>query len=275
MGICLPGAGRDSDQTAKDFVKKIRDEVKSGIDRMSSELFHSDSPGIRKGLDRLFPLMRFLGELVSEFGKRYEKKKESRAIADFNDLEHWCLAILSEKGKNGEITPSEIAADYSRKYREILVDEYQDSNLVQEYIIRLIAGRGIFMVGDVKQSIYKFRQARPELFLEKYRSYSDLPSSESRKILLHRNFRSRSEIINAVNLIFSKIMSERAGEIEYTGKEALEAGAIFGDDPVNAAEIKAGGNVEICLVQTQEASDQEDPDETEAASVRRIAPCNK
>ncbi len=268
----LPGAGKDSDQTAKDYVRKIRDEVKSGIDRMRSELFHSDSPGIQRGLDRLFPLMGFLGELVSEFGKRYEKKKESRAIADFNDLEHWCLAILSEKGKNGEITPSEIAADYSRKYREILVDEYQDSNLVQEYIIRLIAGRGIFMVGDVKQSIYKFRQARPELFLEKYRSYSDLPSSESRKILLHRNFRSRSEIINAVNLVFSKIMSERAGEIEYNGKEALEAGAIFGDDPVNAAEIKAGGNVEICLVQTQEASDHEDPDETEAAAELKYSP---
>ena len=154
---------------------------------------------------------------------------------DFNDLEHFCLEILSEKDESGAIRPSKVASGYRERFAEILVDEYQDSNLVQEIIINMISktdtGKpNVFMVGDVKQSIYRFRQAKPELFLEKYNTYSMKKGNPFRKILLFKNFRSRKEVVDAVNFIFKQIMSASVGELDYTDAEALNPGAVFAEN---------------------------------------------
>ena len=116
--------------------------------------------------------MKCLTDLVLELGERYRAKKRDKGLVDFNDLEHMCLEILLDKDENGERIPSEIALNLRERYEEVLVDEYQDSNLVQEVILSTISRKydqrpNMFMVGDVKQSIYRFRQARPDLFLEK------------------------------------------------------------------------------------------------------------
>ena len=131
-----------------------------------------------------------LSELVIDFSKKYSEKKRKKFLLDFNDLEHFCLEILSERNEKGEIYPSG-ANGLKEDFEEILVDEYQDSNLVQEIIINMISriDKGtpnVFMVGDVKQSIYRFRQAKPELFLEKYHSYKSQPGELYRKIQLFK-----------------------------------------------------------------------------------------
>ena len=151
-------------------------------------------------------------------------------------MEHFALRILVEK-VDEELIPTQAARELSEKYEEVMVDEYQDSNFVQELITTMVSGwvskrKNIFMVGDVKQSIYRFRLARPELFMEKYHSYS-LEDSEEQRIDLHKNFRSRAEVLNSVNYIFRQIMGEDLGGITYDDDNALYPGASFpeGEDP--------------------------------------------
>ena len=161
-----------------------------------------------------------LVELAEEFHKRYQEAKKDKNIVDFNDLEHEALRILIKK--EGEtLSYTSVADELSRRYAEILVDEYQDSNLVQECILSCISGGDAghynrFMVGDVKQSIYKFRLARPELFLEKYAEYGNADKQEgqrvnARKIDLHQNFRSRETVLHPVNEVFRRIMCRELG----------------------------------------------------------------
>ena len=120
----------------------------------------------------MYDVLKKLKEIVFEFGKKFSDIKEEKNIVDFNDVEHFALNILLKKDENNEYKPTEVAKRYAKKFNEIAIDEYQDSNLVQEYILKSISnGKNMFMVGDVKQSIYKFRQARPELFLHKYKEY--------------------------------------------------------------------------------------------------------
>ena len=155
-----------------------------------------------------------------------EKKKEKNCI-DFNDIEHFALKILLDENNN----PTEVAKKYKEKFEEIAIDEYQDSNLVQEAILTSISkGNNIFMVGDVKQSIYKFRQARPELFLQKYDEYKnkeEKTQEDNLKIQLFRNFRSRQNILNITNLVFESIMSKELGDIHYNENEYLNYGANY------------------------------------------------
>ena len=168
--------------------------------------------------------MRLIGNLVIEYEKKLKEKKKEKNIVDFNDIEHFALSILI---KNNE--PSEIALKYQNKFDEIAIDEYQDSNMVQEYILTTISRKNnIFMVGDVKQSIYKFRQAMPELFLQKYDKYKlkeDKQETDNLKIKLFKNFRSRKEVLDLTNLIFQNIMSKEFGEIDYDEGEYLNLGA--------------------------------------------------
>ncbi|MGI6668792.1 MAG: 3'-5' exonuclease [Acetivibrionales bacterium] len=173
------------------------------------------------------------------------EKKKDKGLLDFNDLEHYCLKVLVEDGQ-----ATEAAKELRGRYEEILVDEYQDSNMVQEIILNIISGNedgrhNIFMVGDVKQSIYRFRQAMPELFMSKYLSYPAERGHDNRVIQLYTNFRSRPQIINGVNFIFRQIMSPLVGEIDYTEKEYLNPGAVF-DEPEDGC--KAGGNVEVHIL---------------------------
>jgi ATP-dependent helicase/nuclease subunit A len=245
----LPVAAKEADRNRQQAVKAIRDHAKIQLNKLKEKFFAVDSAAICSDLQSLYPLMRYLTEMVKDFGEKYARKKKEKALADFNDLEHFCLQILTEQDENGEIRPSAVARGYRERFEEILVDEYQDSNLVQEIILGMISREAnVFMVGDVKQSIYRFRQARPELFLEKYHTYSLDPASSRRKILLYKNFRSRREVVAAVNDLFQQIMSVTVGELDYTEEEALHAGACFPENP--SAEQVLGGSAELHLIQT-------------------------
>lgn len=175
-------------------------------------------------IKNMYPILKKIQKLVIEFGEKFKKAKQDKGIMDFNDIEHFALEILTKKETN-------IAEKYKQKYEEILIDEYQDSNLVQETILTSISkGNNTFMVGDVKQSIYKFRQARPELFLEKYENYKhreEQKQGENLKIQLFKNFRSRKNVLDICNIIFDSIMSKKLGDIDYNEQEYLNLGADY------------------------------------------------
>jgi len=263
LGRC----GKDADKTSQEQVKALRDEVKERIKRLKEEIFVLPSAAIAEDLRSIYPLIRCLSGLVMEFGEKYAAKKRDKSLLDFNDLEHFCLKILIEPGE--EIVPSKVALALQERFEEILVDEYQDSNLVQEVILTAISRNNaerpnMFMVGDVKQSIYRFRQARPELFLDKYNSYPSEVGSKNRKIMLYKNFRSREEVIHAVNFIFKQIMSESVGELDYSDVEALNPGAEY--CPFEESGAWVGGPVELHIIESgayqPEISDNgENPDE--------------
>jgi len=254
----LPRCGKDADKYIQEDVKKTRDELKSYIKNLKDEVFLLKSEEIIADLKTMYPILKCITRLVVEFSNSYALKKNRRASVDFNDLEHFCLKILSEVDEEGKIRPTKVAKAYKERYSEILVDEYQDSNLVQEIIISMISRDDIgtpnvFMVGDVKQSIYRFRQAKPELFLDKYNHYSNEADSLYRKILLFKNFRSRKEVVDGVNFIFKQIMSESVGELDYSDIEKLNPGANY---PENQEEDRiVGGEVELHLIETTRLQD--------------------
>jgi ATP-dependent helicase/nuclease subunit A len=237
---------KDADKEAKEKSKKIRDEVKKKIENIKEEIFiGADTVG--RDLKELYPMIKCLVELVIQFDNKYSNKKRERNLVDFSDIEHFCLNILTKKDEQGNIIPSDVALEYRKHFEEILIDEYQDSNEVQEVIMNMISRKNdipnIFMVGDVKQSIYRFRQAKPELFLSKYSSYSDEKGNNYRRIKLFKNFRSRNGIIAGVNYLFKQIMSKEIGELEYDDEETLESGAQFPD-----SNYASQGEIEIHLI---------------------------
>jgi ATP-dependent helicase/nuclease subunit A len=260
----LPKAGREADKAKQETVKKIRDDVKARIKHLKTKLLTADSAETLEDLKTMYPRLKRLVRLALDFSARYAARKSKKALVDFNDLEHFCLKILAAEDEQGEVRPSAVALGYKERFREIFVDEYQDSNLVQEIIIKLISRDepeppNLFLVGDVKQSIYRFRQAKPELFLEKYNTYSQEQGGPRRKILLLRNFRSRTEIVTAVNFIFGQIMSAAVGELDYTELEALNPGAVFAG---NETETKlVGGETEFHLIQTEAGEEDDSPEE--------------
>ncbi|MGI6084845.1 MAG: helicase-exonuclease AddAB subunit AddA, partial [Acetivibrionales bacterium] len=257
----LPKADRDADKYKQEIVKSIRDDVKKRVKKLSEETINAASDELSGDLRALYANMKCLCHLTVKFSEKYAGKKSRRSVLDFNDLEHYCLELLSVKDPAGKIKPSETAIKYRERFEEIMVDEYQDSNMVQEIIINMISKADInkpnvFMVGDVKQSIYRFRQARPELFMEKYNTYSKGKESLFRKILLYKNFRSRKNVVDAVNFIFSQIMSVNAGELDYTENEALNPGAYY---PENECENTVlGGSTELHLIRTDVPNDETD-----------------
>lgn len=265
----LPMAAKDADKEKQELVKDLRDAVKDTINKkLKVKLVNARSEQICRDIAALAPVMQCLARLVREFTQRYGEKKKRKAIVDFNDLEHLCLEILTDHTNletltdhtQAEIAPSRTALEYRARFDEIMVDEYQDSNLVQEILIHMVSRHApqtpnVFMVGDVKQSIYRFRQAMPELFLEKYNTYSTVSGDPFRKIMLFKNFRSRSGVLDAVNYVFKQIMSESVGELDYTEDEALYAGATFA--PNLQPDAAVGGPVEFHLIQT---GDQPVPD---------------
>ena len=248
----LPSLGRDVDKEKQEQVKKCREAMKDTIKRLREKVVTGTSREITGDLRKIYPGLRCLKDLVLALMRKYSEIKKRREVLDFNDLEHLCLKILTCKDETGNIKPSGIALNYRQQFEEILVDEYQDSNYVQELIIRAISkedeGRpNIFMVGDVKQSIYRFRQARPELFLEKYNTYSSEKGSLFRKILLYKNFRSRKNVVDAVNYVFNQIMSVNVGELDYTETERLNPGAEYPDVSEN---MFTDNRTEIHLIQS-------------------------
>ena len=202
----------------KDIAKDKRSDIKKKFtDALNLVCIYSSEEAIE---DIVFmkPILESLKNLVILFEEKYNEAKKEKNIIDFHDMEHFALQILEKE---------EIAKEYKEKYYEIAIDEYQDSNLTQDYLLNLISrGNNIFMVGDVKQSIYKFRQARPKLFLDKYETYGT-DENDGIKVLLYKNFRSRKEVVDFVNDVFLAIMSKKLGDIEYTKEEYLNLGAEY------------------------------------------------
>ena len=252
----LPSKKDDSvDPAKRELAKAIRNSVKDTLSDLSESYFKTPLElAVEQGKACREPL-RMLLDLVLEFDRRLLAAKQERHLIDFSDMEHYALQILLKREKVEEtgsigtdgtetkyrIVPSDVAMEYRQYFQEILIDEYQDSNLVQEYLLSAISGEeegryNRFMVGDVKQSIYKFRLARPELFLEKYDTYQE--TGDLCRIDLAKNFRSRIQVVDAVNGVFSRIMSREIGGIAYDDKAALYPGATYpaAEDPAYGSE---------------------------------------
>ena len=266
----LPSKKDDSvDPTKRELAKAIRNSVKDTLSDLSESYFKTPLElAVEQGKACREPL-RMLLDLVLEFDRRLLAAKQERHLIDFSDMEHYALQILLKREKVEEtgdagtnraetkyrIVPSDVAMEYRQYFQEILIDEYQDSNLVQEYLLSAISGEAEghynrFMVGDVKQSIYKFRLARPELFLEKYDTYQE--TGDLCRIDLAKNFRSRIQVVDAVNDVFSRIMSREIGGIAYDDKAALYPGATY-----PAAEDPAYGS-EALLIRKPEKGEREE-----------------
>ncbi|MCR1952944.1 helicase-exonuclease AddAB subunit AddA [Clostridium sp. DSM 100503] len=240
-----------SDEESLEIVKGIRDSIKKKTSKLIEDSFSMTVEDALNGIKNSYPYMKMISQLTLEFINRFKEKKRERNLLDFNDLEHLCLKILIENDEEDNIHPSSVAKGFREYFDEVLVDEYQDSNNVQEAIIDLVSRKtlenpNVFMVGDVKQSIYRFRQAKPELFLDKYNRYPLEDGDLNRKIQLYKNFRSREEVISGVNYIFKEVMSKTVGELEYNDEEALNLGASYKEN--NDENTMIAGPIELHIL---------------------------
>lgn len=221
-----------------DDLKEMRTRCKKELDKVTGP-FRRMSEGYFADMRAVAPAVEELLFLVLDFDAAYSAEKRRRSVIDFSDQEHMAVRLLIDP-ETGE--PTETAREVSSRYREIMVDEYQDVNAVQELIFHAVSkdGENIFMVGDVRQSIYRFRLADPTIFLQKYRSFKDAAEAEpceGRKVLLSQNFRSREGILSAVNFIFKNIMSPDFGELDYTEREFLRVGAAYPEKTEPSVEL--------------------------------------
>ncbi|AOZ91733.1 helicase-exonuclease AddAB subunit AddA [Paenibacillus crassostreae] len=231
----------ETDPDLQNRVKELRDSVKKILNELKNSLFGRSADTFLSELHEVAPIMEQLSEVVILFGQRYQEEKKSRGLVDFSDLEHYCLQILRHPDSSmDQLLPSDAAIEYRDHFDEVLLDEYQDTNSVQEDIVRLIAKDqpgNRFMVGDVKQSIYRFRLADPGLFLDKYVKYN-VDMNEGMVIDLARNFRSRRQVLDATNVIFRQIMNETVAEITYNDRAELVYGASFPDSSDGVEELR-------------------------------------
>lgn len=274
FGKLKPCKGEEYLKSMQENVKSLREKAKDQFEKIKDELFSRKPEYFLKDIQEMKPVVETLIELVKEFSKRYELVKKEKGIVDFADLEHFCLQILkNEKSRIDELVPSEVAENYRDLFQEVLVDEYQDTNLVQETIIKLVScSNNLFMVGDVKQSIYRFRLAEPHLFLSKYRLFQkeDSQECEGIRIDLSKNFRSRTEVLAGTNFIFKQIMNKTVGEIEYDEDAELKLGNM---NYPESEETKA----ELLLIDRKDTSsekevhdDGEEEDESISADIAEL-----
>jgi len=287
------------DEALKKTVQKLRNTGKDRVQKMQRRYFNRPAEKLLHELRQMTPLMGTLTELVEQFDEHYRQAKKTRGVVDFNDLEHYALQILQEmpaaagasdtvEAKHDGLRPSSVALELRGRFAEVLVDEYQDINAVQETILSLLTGEGghgcpgLFMVGDVKQSIYRFRLAEPGLFMEKYQRFA-AGDSAGRLISLSRNFRSRRAIIDGVNFIFRQIMSPTVGEMVYDTRAELVYGAEYPVPPgagVNQGglaiaapgSILAGEAVELHVIDLAAGRAATGADEEESAADLEAAP---
>lgn len=218
----------------RELVKNTRAGIKEQLREMQKDYFAQSAEEIMEQMHSCREAVCALIDVTLRFKKAFEQVKREKNILDFDDIEHLALSILLRETQDGGTQPTETAQEYRSHFAQILIDEYQDSNLVQEYLLSAISGEeqgndNRFMVGDVKQSIYKFRLARPELFMEKYHTYPEEAGGRTMRIDLHKNFRSREQVLTAANAVFSQIMRKELGGIEYDEKAALYPGAAYPD----------------------------------------------
>jgi len=262
-----------SDQM-RDIIKGLREQVKKSLKSLKEQYFYASSEVILEDMKNSRQQIEVLVDLSLAFAKIYKEKKAEKNLVDFNDLEHFALNILVELKEDNAVATG-VASELSDSFEEIMIDEYQDSNLVQEIILNSISKipggtYNIFMVGDVKQSIYRFRLARPELFMEKYETYS-LKDSLCQRIDLHKNFRSRGQVLDGINFIFHQIMAQYLGNVQYDNNTALYEGAVFKEG--NKPDFS---NTEVLLIDVEslphmrsvesvgtEILEEKEPEETE------------
>lgn len=242
QGFSLCKRGRltaaDKEDPLFQRLESCRQEAKKAVEGLAGCLAVTREAGLAE-LAAAAPLVEGLKDLTLDFARRYTAKKRDRNFLDYSDLEHGAVRLFC--GEDGEPTPT--AREISARFEEIMIDEYQDINQVQDLLFRAVSknGENLFMVGDVKQSIYGFRQAMPEIFLrcrESYPPYDRAADRYPASIVLDRNFRSRKEVVDTVNFVFSRLMSRAAGDIDYTGDERLVYAAGYGEKPGCETELQ-------------------------------------
>ncbi|WP_302207598.1 helicase-exonuclease AddAB subunit AddA [uncultured Veillonella sp.] len=257
--------GEEVDPSLQAEFKSLGSQNKDDLKAMQAAVFTVPEATLQEQFKAQYPIIEGLVELTIAFHKAYRDMKQEQGIMDFSDLEHLCLALLVEPGTEDDPQPSDVAKELQDTFKEIMVDEYQDTNGVQETIINLISRvDNRFYVGDVKQAIYSFRMADSSLFMEKYNTYGDTDAVE-RRIDLAKNFRSHENILAATNFLFYQIMTEEAAELNYTEAESLIPGRIVEDAP----EDWVGGDVELQLLDVSKdtlsasESDEDEGDDPE------------
>ena len=287
--------GKDApavDPALEAYVKEVRNSAKKELQKLEEKFFFAPEERIEAMRLSTFRYMDVLARLTDRFEDRFNEAKAERRIADFSDVAHWALRVLirtspgsegafppqaglspvssaGDKGipetdENGNYLRTRLAEEYADYFKEIYIDEYQDSNRVQEILLKSIARPGgRFMVGDMKQSIYRFRMADPGIFLEKAASYSFREDAPERRIDLHRNFRSRAMVLDAVNLIFRQVMRAQVGGVEYTTQEELRPGYLFPEEGAGFEDMEP----ELILVSPEDVPDAQGNVQAEAAAV--------
>lgn len=221
----------------KEAVSALRDQGKALIKKTAAQYMARQITAYVEDLNRTHQDARYLCYLVEEFDRIYKEKKQKKGLIDFSDIEHYALAVLSRE---------EAAAEYRNKFECIFIDEYQDSNIVQETLIgKIKRENNLFMVGDVKQSIYKFRLAEPEIFISKYEAFKENKNEYDIKLDLNKNFRSKGRIIAAVNDIFSQIMNKDLSGLEYDEAAALYPGQPYKGELDYPVELQIVDNIQI------------------------------
>ena len=263
-----PCRGDEADPAMIQRVKQLRQTAKQKVIDLKKLLFDRAPQTLVNEMRSAAPLMKKLVEIVIQFDLRYEQYKQQKCAVDFHDLEHYCLRILRHPQSTPDHSfPSEAAIQYGHQFDEVMLDEYQDTNEVQDSIVQLLLSQSsghVFMVGDVKQSIYRFRLAEPALFLRKYDLYKTEQQKAGTTIQLTRNFRSRIEIVTAVNMLFRQIMNEQVAQISYDERAQLVCGTVF--PPLHGIEADLYLPELVLIDQSHPVQEQEEQVETIAPS---------
>lgn len=246
--------GKEIDPEKRDLVKELRKSyLKEGVQKKQKELFYQTPQEMLENIQKMASPVHELVQLTLDFADSFAAEKRENNMIDFNDMEHFALQILIERKEDGKAVPSMVAQELQQHFEEILTDEYQDSNFVQETILTSLCRAPkqepyLFMVGDVKQSIYQFRLARPDLFMEKYNSYS-VENSKTQRIDLHQNFRSRSAVLASANYLFERLMRKDFGGIVYDEAASLVPGADYGTCEKRNCGMQGEGQTDIILIE--------------------------
>ncbi len=262
------------DEEAKEFLSSLRDAMKKELNSLSDAFYLGDKTQILSDIQKASGPLGELVDLAIEYGKAFSEAKRERNMVDFSDVAHFAFQILTEEAENGEFHPSKTAAEMSCGFYEIMIDEYQDSNWIQEAVLNSVSKEregnpNVFMVGDVKQSIYRFRQARPELFIKKYASYTK-EDSLYQKIDLHRNFRSRKTILESANFLFGQLMDKKLGGITYDEDAALVPGRNFPEEEGLSRETEVI-LVDLGRTETVESDREQEEYQSKELEARAVA----
>ncbi|WMI80804.1 helicase-exonuclease AddAB subunit AddA [Anaerotignum sp. MB30-C6] len=267
----LPAYRGEEKELAED-IKSLRNEAKDVRSKLGETYFCFGEEMQSQLIRSLYPVAKALAEMIRGFINRFGEAKKVKLMIDFHDYEHFCMEILVEKGSTiDHVVPTAAAEEIQKRYDEIMIDEYQDSNMVQEMILAAVSGESKgrnnrFMVGDVKQSIYRFRLAMPQLFNKKYLEFPLVEGGKCRKVILSKNFRSRKNVLDGANFLFRQMMSLDFGDVDYNDETALYPGATFPE----TQEHHHGGENEVILVESNSALEEDVMEELEDLNRRQL-----